>query len=112
MALLIQVPESLADDLCDNDKGWRAVLSPRSGTLGAALEVLAAGTNIVSLVGAPEIIGGSLETIRSWLHRHAPETTVEVRGPNVTTRFVIRDEADVEAAIALVAASLTRVETS
>ena len=102
---LVQVPESLADDLC-RQNGCRLVLPTRSGVMEAALVVLAAGSNVVSLVVAPEGIKGSLETIRSWLRRRSPEIRVEVHGPSIDGRIVIRDQADVDAAVAAMQAAL------
>lgn len=108
---LVQVPESLGDDLCESN-GWRVVLPTRSGALDVALEVIAVGSNVVSLIGLPENLKGSLETIRSWLCRQAPETVVEIHSGSDDIRIVIRDEADAEAAIAIVAASLARVKAN
>ena len=83
MMTLVQMPESLADDLCDGN-GWKVVLATRSGAVEVALEVIAAGSNLVSLVGAPESIQGSLDTIRSWFRRNSNVTTIE------GTRAIIR----------------------
>lgn len=111
MTLLVQVPESLADELCESN-GWRVALAARSGTLDVALQVLATGSNVVSLIGAPVILRGTLETIRSWLRIHSEETTVEVHGPSIDTRIVIRSQADIEKAIALVVTSLSQVQAN
>ena len=103
---LMQVPEGLADDLCQQD-GCRVVLSTRGGAMEAALVMLAAGSNVVSLIVAPEGIKGSLETIRSWLRRRPTETRVEVHGPSIDGRIVIKDQADVDAAMAVIRAALS-----
>ena len=100
----MQVPESLADDLCGHD-GWRVALPTRSAGMDVALAVLAAGSNVTTLIVAPEGIKASLETIRSWLRRHAPENSVEVHSSSMDGRIVIRDEADVDAAIAVIRAA-------
>ncbi|SRR5216684_3262168 len=101
---LMRVPESLADDLCRHD-GCRIVLSTRGAATEVALVVLAAGSNVVSLIVAPEGIKGSLETIRSWLRRRSPETRVEIHGPSLDGRIVIKSQADVDAAIAAIRAA-------
>ena len=118
--VLIQVPESLANDLCRRE-GCSIVLPTRTGALDVALVVLAAGSNVVSLVVAPEGIKGSLEAIRSWLgHRrpettaevgHQSETTVEAHGPAGDVHIVIRDKADIEAALTVIRAVLDPADT-
>jgi hypothetical protein len=75
--------------------------------MDVALVVLAAGSNVVSLIVAPEGIKGSLEAIRSWLGRRPPETTVEVHGPSEDVSIVVKDQADVEAAITVIRAVLS-----
>jgi len=107
MVTLLQIPVSLADDLCDGDD-WKVALPTRSGAVEVALEVIAVGSNLVSLVGAPESIQGSLETIRSWFRRNSNVTTIEVRGPSFVGRVLVRDETDIEAAMAIVQAALAR----
>lgn len=118
--VLIQVPESLANDL-GRRGGCSVVLPTRTGALDVALVVLAAGSNVVSLVVAPEGIKGSLEAIRSWLGHgrpeaaaevgHPPKTTVEVHGPAGDVCIVIRDKADVEVALTAIRAVLDRADT-
>ena len=103
---LMQVPESLADDLCQQD-GCYVVLPTRDGAMEVALVVLAAGSNVVSLIVAPEGIKGSLEAIRSWLRRRSTETRVEVHGPSIDGRIVIKDQADIDAAMAVIRAALS-----
>jgi len=103
--ILVQVPESLATELRSED-GCRQVLTLRGGAMDVALVVLAAGSNLVTLAIAPEAIKGSLDTVQSWLKRRSPETVVEVHGGSGDARIVVRDEADVEAAIAVIRASL------
>jgi hypothetical protein len=102
--VLVQVPESLADDLCGHD-GWRVALPTRSAAMDVTIAVLAASSNVATLMVAPEGIKASLETIRTWLRHHAPENSVEVHSPSVDGRIVIRNEADVDAAIAVIRAA-------
>lgn len=109
--MLIQVPGSLADDLCDNN-GWRVALAARSTTLEVALEVLSAGSNLVGLIGVPANLKASLETIRSWLRRSPSETTIILHSESEDIRIVIRDEADAEKAMAIISASLDQARAS
>lgn len=111
MMTLVQMPESLADDLCDGN-GWKVALATRSGAVEVALEVIAAGSNLVSLAGAPASIQGSLETIRSWFRRNSNVTTIEVHGSSFDGKIIIRDEADIESAMAIVQAALARTSSA
>jgi hypothetical protein len=109
--MLVQMPESLADELCDSN-GWKVALATRSGAVEVALEVVAAGSNLVSLVGAPDSIQGSLDTIRSWFRRNSKVTTIEVHGPSFAGRLRIRDEADIETAMAIVQTVIARTSVA
>lgn len=109
--VVVRVPGSLADELCEND-GWRVTFGARNGAADVALEVLAVGSNAVTLFGAPETFSGSLETIRSWFRRKVSETTVEVHGSSEDIRMVIHNPEDVEAALTIVRASLSRLTSS
>lgn len=99
--MLIQVPDSLASDLCSHD-GCRIVQPTQSNAMDVVLAVLAAGGNIVTLIATPEGIKANLETIRSWVRHHAPERSVEVQSSSVDGQVFIRDEADLKTAIAVI----------
>jgi hypothetical protein len=60
---------------------------------------------------APRGIKTSLETIRSWLRHHAPKTSVEVHSRSVNGRIVIKDEDDVDAAIAIIRAAFNKADS-
>jgi hypothetical protein len=99
--VLVQVPASLADELCIHED-CHTVLGTRAGAMEVALVVLAAGSNLVNVIVAPKAIKESVETIRSWMRRCGPGAQVEVAGPSINGLIVIEATEDIDAAVAVI----------
>lgn len=107
--VFVQVAESLADEL-SLQEGCRVILPTRGAGIDVALEVLAAGSNVVTLILAPQGIRGSIEAIRSWLMHRPPETTVEIHRPSVDVSITLEKTADVDDAMAVIRAALSQAD--